>query len=79
MCPVGRTDQLIHLNTCVFVEISRSCNFCGSYYGIFLNPLLCFKIEGKDFILISVYCNTEVWNVSSDKLSGYIKAQAFSI
>ena len=49
MCPVGRRDQLIDLNICVFVEISHSCNFCGSYYGIFFQPLLCFKIEGLYF------------------------------
>ena len=45
MFPVGRKDRLIDLNIRVFVEISRSCNFCGSYYGIFFQPLLCFKIE----------------------------------
>ena len=33
----------------------------------------------KEYILISVFCNTELWSLSSDQLSGYIKAQAFSI
>ena len=35
--------------------------------------------SNRDYILISVYCSTEFWSLSSDKLSGYIKAQAFSI
>ena len=35
--------------------------------------------SNRDYILNSVYCNTEFWSSSSDKLSGYIKAQAFSI
>ena len=37
MCPVGCEDQSIEH---VFVEISRSCNFCGSYYiPLFNNEL----------------------------------------
>ena len=32
-----------------------------------------------DYVLISVYYSTEFWSLSSDSLSGYIKAQAFSI
>ena len=41
---------------------------------------LCFALQQKeDYNLISVYCNTEFWSLSSDKLSGYIKAQVFSI
>ena len=35
--------------------------------------------SNRDYILISVYCSTEFWSLCSDKLSGYIKAQAFSI
>ena len=35
--------------------------------------------SNRDYTLISVYCNTEFWISSSDKLSGYIKALAFSI
>ena len=35
--------------------------------------------SNRDYILISVYCSTEFWSLSSDKLSGYIKVQAFSI
>ena len=30
-------------------------------------------------MLASVYCNTEFWSLSSDQLSRYVKAQAFSI
>ena len=29
--------------------------------------------SNRDYILISVYCSTEFWSLSSDKLSGYIK------
>ena len=58
-------------------------NFCGSYYGCCLTMhisfSLCCTLKQKDYILISVYLNTEFWSLSSDKLSGYIKAQAFSI
>ena len=32
MCLIGRKDQSI--TTCVFVEISRSCNYCGSYMAV---------------------------------------------
>ena len=35
--------------------------------------------SNRDYILISVYCSTELWSLCSDKLSGYIKAQVFSI
>ena len=35
--------------------------------------------SNRDYILISVNCSTEFWSLCSDKLSGYIKAQAFSI
>ena len=31
MCPVGRKDRSIDRSERVFVEISRLCNFCGSY------------------------------------------------
>ena len=40
---------------------------------------LCCALKEKDYSLISVYCNTEFWSLSSDSLSGYVKAQAFSI
>ena len=30
--------------------------------------------SNRDYILISVYCSTEFWSLSSDELSGYIKA-----
>ena len=60
---------------------SCSCNFCGSYYGrclmIHISFSLCCDLKLKYYILISVYCNIQ--SLSSDKLSGYIKAQAFSI
>ena len=57
--------------TCVFVEISHSCNFCGSYYGscltMHISFSLCCAFKKKDYILISVYCNTEFWScLSSD-------------
>ena len=32
MCLIGRKDQSI--STCVFVEISCSCNYCGSYMAV---------------------------------------------
>ena len=32
-----------------------------------------------DYVLMSVYYSTEFWSLSSDSLSGYIKAHAFSI
>ena len=35
-----RKDQLIDLSICIFAEISRSCNFCDSYYGIFLSAFV---------------------------------------
>ena len=42
---------------------SRSCNFCGSYYGccltIHISFSLCCELKLKDYILISVYCDTE--------------------
>ena len=42
---------------------SRSCNFCGSYYGccltIHISLSLCCDLKLKDYILISVFCNTE--------------------
>ena len=42
---------------------SRSCNFCGSYYGcclmIQISFSLCCNLKLKYYILISVYCNTE--------------------
>ena len=42
---------------------SRSCNFCGGYYGcclmIHMSFSLCCDLKLKDYILISVYCNTE--------------------
>ena len=43
--------------------------------------LVC-ALKWKDYnkiILNSVYCNTEVWSLSSDYMSGCIKVQAFSI
>ena len=40
---------------------------------------LCCAWNRRTIIYISVYCNTEFWSLSSDRLSGYIKAQAFSV
>ena len=49
--------------TCVFVEISCLFNFWGSYYGcclaMHISLSLCCALKQKDYILISVYCNTE--------------------
>ena len=64
-------QRLIDRITCVFVEISHSCNFCGSYYGscltMHISFSLCCAFKKKDYILISVYCNTEFWScLSSD-------------
>ena len=49
-----RMQRLIDRSERVFVEISCSCNFCGSYCCLtmhinFFSPLLCFKIEGLYF------------------------------
>ena len=32
---------------------------------------LCCALQKKDYILISLYLNTEFWSLSSDYLSGY--------
>ena len=69
-------DAKINLN----VYPTCSCNFCGSYYGCCVTmyisiSLFCASVN----IEVSVYCNTEVLGLSSDQLSCYIKAQAFSI
>ena len=46
--------------TCLFVEISPSYNFYGSYYGCCLTMHISFSLhcalKQKDYILISVYC-----------------------
>ena len=47
--------------------ISHLYTFCGFYYGCGL-PMH-----------ILAPCNIELWSLSSDKLSGYIKSQIFSI
>ena len=44
--------------------MSCLCNFCGSCYGCCL-PMrislsLCWALKKKDYILILVYCNTDV-------------------
>ena len=82
MCPVGCKDRLIDLNVCICKKIiSCSCNFCGSHHGCCLTMhisfSLCFALKNNHCILISVYCNTEFWSMSSDYLcmSGYIKAK----
>ena len=58
----------------VFVEISCSCNSCGSHYGCCLTEHICFSLfcalKQKDYILITVYSNTEFWSLSSDQLLG---------
>ena len=68
MRPVGCKDRSIH--PFVFVEISCSCNSCGSHYGSCLTEHISFSLfcalKQKDYILISVYCSKEFWNLSSD-------------
>ena len=54
------------------------CNYYGSYYGCCLMMYISCSLL-VDYVLISVYYSTEFWSLSSDSLSGYIKAQAFSI
>ena len=65
---VGRKDRSI--DPFVFVEISCSCNSCGSHYGSCLTEHMSFSLfcalKQKDYILISVYCSKEFWNLSSD-------------
>ena len=67
MCPVGRKDRSIDqlIWTCVFVEISRLCNFCGSYYDccLTMHIFLAFVVllnRRTVLFLISVYCNTVI-------------------
>ena len=68
--PLGGKDRSIR--TCVFVEIFCSCNYCDSYYACLLFddahflPCICCALKWKDYILISVYCNTGFWSLSSD-------------
>ena len=79
-----RMQRLINRSEHVHLQKSPvPYNFCGSCYGCCLTMhisfSLCCALKQKDYILISVYSNTECWSLSSDKLSGYVKAQAFSI
>ena len=64
-----KIDRLV--SPCVFiVEISCTCNFCGSYYGCCLTMHVSFSLfcalNQKDYILISVYCSKECRSLSSD-------------
>ena len=77
----AKINRSIDRNMCInFEEMPRSCNFSGSYYGCFLtvniSVSLCWALKKKDYILILVYFNSEFWSLW---LSGFIKAQAFSI
>ena len=68
MRPVGRKDRSI--DPFVFVEISCSGNSGGSHYRCCLTVHISFSLfcalKQKDYILISVYCSKEFWNLSSD-------------
>ena len=68
MYTVGCKDGSSDLSG-VLVEISNPCNLFGSYYGCHLmmhSFSLCCALQKKDYILISLYLNTEFWSLSSD-------------
>ena len=84
MHTIGCNDGSSHL-TGVLVEISNSCNFCGSYYGCHLmmhSFSLCCALKKKDYILISLYCNViQSFGVCLQiycLVTMYIGGQAFS-
>ena len=72
MCPVGHKDQSIDWSERVFVEISRLCNFCGSYYDCCLTMHISFSLvllNRRTIIIIFNFsilwhCNTEFWSLS---------------